>query len=588
MERKEVEEKYKCNTADIYPSDEAWEKEFAETEAAAEFTEFKGKLGDAETLLKFFTLRDSCFEKQTHLEVYARAKHYVDLRVQKYSAYMSRVSSLYTLIYERSVFSDAELLELPEETLKEFINNPLLKDWDYELVLTLKARAHIISADGERVLALAGEATRGYYDAFLALNNLDLALPECELNGKTVQMTHGRFMTVLHSGTREERENWFKAYYGAYEKRINTFAEVYVGRVKTLIFYARAQNYKSSLEASLSVADIPVSVYENLISSVNSALPEFHKYISLRGRVLGLKEQHMYDIYAPFAKDVDTYTYDEAFDLVVKALSPLGEEYKRILLKVKAERWIDVYETAGKKGGGTTIQTGAHPYIILNFRGGLRDVFILAHELGHAVHGYLETKAQPFSKRLHTTFTAEVASQCNEILLIKYLYNNAKDINLKKYILGYYLDNLLKASFFRQTQLAEFQQTVHAAAEAGKGLTRDYLCGTYYELNKKYFGEGIVHDEEISCEWARIGQLYTGFYVYQYATGIAAAISIANKILEKGESAVGDYFEFLSSGCSMPPVEELCLAGVDLTTAEPFKEAIEEFTSAVSGLEKLE
>lgn len=290
MERNEAEEKYKWNTADLYLSDEAWENEFAEVEAAADFTRFKGALDTAENLLSFLTLRDYCYEKQSNLHVYAKAKKYEDLRVQKYAAYESRAASLYTTINERSVFAESELLGLPDETLKSFIKNPIFKAWDYELTLILKQREHILNAEGERMLALAGDATRGYYNMFLALNNLDLGLPECEFNGKKLQMTHGRFISVLHTGTREERKNWFKAYYGACEKLINSFAEAYGGRVNTLIFYARAQNYKSSLETSLSFADIPVSVYDRLISAVNSALPEFHGYISLRGRLLGLEE----------------------------------------------------------------------------------------------------------------------------------------------------------------------------------------------------------------------------------------------------------------------------------------------------------
>lgn len=296
----------------------------------------------------------------------------------------------------------------------------------------------------------------------------------------------------------------------------------------------------------------------------------------------------MYDIYAPFATNVDlSLSYDEAFDLVLKALAPLGGDYKQLLLKAKNERWIDVFETGGKRSGATTLQGGKHPYISLNWRLSVTDIFTLAHELGHAVHGYLETGAQAYCKRTHTHFVGEVASRCNEILLIKYLYNNAEDVNLKKYLLGYYLDTHLKGSFFRQTQLAEFQRTVHAAAEAGEGLTRDYLCNTYYEINKKYYGDGIVYDEEIAFEWARIGQLYAGFYVYQYATGIAAAITVATRILKEGESAVKDYFKFLSSGGFMPSVDELCLAGVDMTTSAPFEAAIGEFTSAVAELEKL-
>ena len=321
---------------------------------------------------------------------------------------------------------------------------------------------------------------------------------------------------------------------------------------------------------------------------MNDALPTMHRYIALRKKVLGLKEQHMYDIYAPLVENADlSLSYEEAYDLVVEGLAPLGKDYQALLRRAKDERWIDVCETEGKKSGAYS--TGAyetHPYVLLNYQKTTNEIFTIAHEMGHSIHTYKSSAAQPYTKADYTIFLAEIASTVNEVLLLKYLLGKATDKKTKKYLLNYYMD-MIRATLFRQTQFAEFEQIVHKKAEDGEPLTDENLCATYYDLNKKYYGDAIVHDKEIAYEWARIPHFYRSFYVYKYSTGIISAISIAHRVLTEGESAVQDYFKFLSGGCSTDPVSILKWAGVDLTTKAPFKTAMKEFADALDEFEKL-
>lgn len=588
MERNEIEERYKWNTADIYPTDEAWEKELTRISDEIDFTPYRGTLNSAENLLKFFTYRDRIYRVLYRLYSYASLKSDEDVRVQKYAAYQAQMQTVFIKAGSQSAFVSPELLALPEETLKSFINDPSLSDYDYELESLLKEKAHILSEKEERILALSSEATGGYAKIFGMIDNAELDLPENELNGEKVQMTHGTYGLAMRSGSEKERESWFKAYYNAYIKKIGTLTETYAGNIKKDVFYARARNYNSCLEMALSNSDVPVSIYENLISTVHEALPALHKYMRLRKQLLGLEEQHMYDIYAPLVKDASlALEYDEAYGLVIKGLAPLGKDYQSLLKKAHDARWIDVYENPGKRSGAYSAGGGdVHPYVLLNYTKTISDIFTIAHEMGHSIHTYKSSAAQPFAKQSYTLFVAEIASTCNEVLLLKYLYNNTTDVSLKKYLLNYYIDTI-RSTLFRQAQFAEFEQIVHAKAEEGTPLTKDFFCNTYYELNKQYYGDGIIHDDEIAYEWARIPHFYRSFYVYQYSTGIITAISIAKRILEKGESAVQDYFKFLSSGGSAAPADEIKLAGIDLTTIEPFEVAMKEFKDTIDEFERL-
>jgi len=588
MERNEIEEKYKWNTADIFPSDDEWEKELARISANIDFAPYRGTLNSAENLLKYFTYRDKVYKDLYRLYSYASLKGDEDVRVQKYAAYQAQMQTVFIQARSQSAFVDPELISLPEETLKSFIDNPILKDYDYELKCLLKEKAHILSEKEERILALSAEATSGYAQIFGMIDNAELDLPEGEFNGEKIQMTHGTYGLVMHTGTAEERKNWFKAYYNAYIKKIGTITETYAGNVKQDVFYARARYYNSCLEMSLSGSDVPVSIYENLISTVHEALPSLHKYIRLRKQLLGLSEQHMYDVYAPLVSDSSlSLEYDEAYDLVIKGLAPLGKDYQELLKRAHDARWIDVYENTGKRSGAYSAGGGdVHPYVLLNYTKTTNDIFTIAHEMGHSIHTYKSSAAQPFAKQSYTLFVAEIASTCNEVLLLKYLYNNTTDIGLKKYLLNYYIDTI-RSTLFRQAQFAEFEQIVHAEAEKGTPLTKEFFCNTYLNLNKQYYGDGIIHDDEIACEWARIPHFYRSFYVYQYATGIITAISIAKRILAKGESAVNDYFKFLSSGGSAAPADEIKLAGIDLTTITPYEDAMKEFKDTIDEFEKL-
>lgn len=588
MERTEIEEKYKWNVSDIYASDEDWEKAFAEVERKIDFSGFKGTLGTADGLLQFLTERDRILEKFSRLFLYASMRHDEDVRVTRYVAFESKIRSLYSAFMTQLSFSEPELTALPAETLISFSKEEKLRDYDYMLELLIKSKQHVLSEAEERILALSSEAVNNNSNVFSMLNNADLNLPEVNFNGTPTQITHGMYGLVMHSGSREEREQWFKAYYKAYIGISNTLTETYFGNVKKDIFYKTARNYASCLEMALSNSDVDTAVYDNLIKNVHAAFPTMHRYISLRKKLLGLEEQHMYDIYIPLVENADIkMSYDDAYDLVIKGLAPLGKDYQELLKKAHDERWIDVYENTGKTSGAySTGVYGTHPFVLLNYQETTNEIFTIAHEMGHSIHTYKSNQAQPFSKCDYTLFVAEIASTCNEVLLLKYLYNHTEDVKLKKYLLNYYMD-MIRTTLFRQTQFAEFEQIAHEKAEAGIPLTKELLCNTYLQLNKDYYGDGLCHDEEIAYEWSRIPHFYRSFYVYQYATGIISAISIAKRILTLGDKAVEDYFSFLSTGGSMPPVEELKKAGVDLTQEEPFTVAMKEFEDTLNEFESL-
>ncbi len=592
MERNEVEEKYRWNAEEIYPSYEAWQKEKEETEKKyVDFDyagKYKGKLGDKKALLDLFAFENEGMKKVEKLYLYASMKRDEDLRNARYTSAVAQMQSLVTKLMAATAFVEPELTALPEEKLKEYIADKDFSDYDYMLTKIDKSKKYVLSEGEEKLLAMASEATDGYNSVFSMLNNADLNLTEAKFQGKTEKITHGGYGVVLHRGNAEERKEWFEKYYAAYIRIIHALAQTYYGNVKKDVFFCRARGYESCLSMALHGEDVPEIVYNNLISSVNEALPTMHRYIALRKKVLGLKEQHMYDIYAPLVENADlSLSYEEAYDLVVEGLAPLGKDYQALLRRAKDERWIDVCETEGKKSGAYS--TGAyetHPYVLLNYQKTTNEIFTIAHEMGHSIHTYKSSAAQPYTKADYTIFLAEIASTVNEVLLLKYLLGKATDKKTKKYLLNYYMD-MIRATLFRQTQFAEFEQIVHKKAEDGEPLTDENLCATYYDLNRKYYGDAIVHDKEIAYEWARIPHFYRSFYVYKYSTGIISAISIAHRVLTEGESAVRDYFRFLSGGCSTDPVSILKWAGVDLTTKTPFKTAMKEFADALDEFEKL-
>ena len=435
---------------------------------------------------------------------------------------------------------------------------------------------------------MSGEILDGFYENFSMIDNLDLPLPEIEWNGETVNLSHGLYGIILHSDNREKRKECYEKYYSAYTSLINTITSVYSGNVKKDVFLSKVYKYNSCLEHALFAEDVDRKVYDNLIKAVDENLPSMHRYIADRKKILGYDKHYFYDIYAPLIQGVNVkYSYDEAYELVIKGLEPLGKEYQALLRKGYEERWLDVEETEGKRNGAYSIGCpDCHPYVLLNYQRTLHEVFTIAHEMGHALHTYFSQQNQPYAKSQYKIFVAEVASTVNETLLLKYMLKEAKDESVKKYLLNYYLDSI-RATLHRQTQFAEFESEAHSLAEKGEPLTKEKLCGLYENLNKKYYGEAMEYDYNISCEWARIPHFYRAFYVYKYATGITAAINIVKRILSDGEPAVKDYFEFLSGGGSTDPVSLLKLAGVDLSSTKPFEVAMAEFSETLTEFEKL-
>lgn len=588
MKREQVKEKYKWKIEDIFPSDEEWEKCFETAEKSLTFSRYAGKLSDNATLLKFLKENDGFGKNLERLAVYAHMRNDEDRGVSKYSAYKSKIGALWSKYATELSFYEPEMVKMPDGYLDALIADKDFADYDCDLKKIKRNKPHVLSEAEERLIGMAGEIFDTPYETFGMIDSLDLPLPEIEWEGKKTKLTHGLYGIILHSSNREKRREAYDKYYGAYTGLINTLTSVYRGNVKKNVYLSKVYKFSSCLEQALFYEDVDVKVYNNLIQAVDGALPSMHRYIADRKKILGLDKQYFYDIYAPLVDGVNVkYTYDEAYEIVIKGLAPLGKEYQALLKRGYDERWLDVEETEGKGGGAYSIGCpGTHPFVLLNYQPTLNEVFTIAHEMGHSLHTYFSQKAQPFAKSEYKIFVAEVASTVNEVLLLKYMLKEANDGNLKKYLLNYYLDSI-RATLHRQTMFSEFESETHAMEERGEPLTKDNLCKLYDGIGKKYYGDGIEYDYNISCEWARIPHFYRAFYVYKYATGITAAINIAKRILNEGESAVKDYFKFLSGGCSGDPVSLLKLAGVDLSETAPFEVAMREFDETLKEFEKL-
>ena len=589
MERKEVETQYRWKTEDIFGSDEAWEAAFAALETLPDVSSFRGNLNTAENVAAYFALTDAYEVKLMRVYLYAFLKHDEDVRVTKYNAYVAKVMSLFTRYGAETSFAVPELTALPEETLAAIAADERLKDYDYSLKRLIARKKYVLSEKEELILAQTSEPLSVAGDVFDMLDDAELNLPYMVYQGKRVRLSHGLYSVIMSGSDREARAKAFKKYYSAYEKIINTLATTYYGNVKKDIFYKNVRGYESCLQAAIFEEDVSRDVYDNLVSAVDAYAPVMHRYMEVRKKTLGLDEMHMYDLPIPLVEDAELrLSFEDAFELVLKGLSPLGEEYNALLRKGRDERWIDVCETEGKRGGAYSIGIyGNHPYVLLNYQQTTHDVFTIAHEMGHALHSYFSNANQPYAKADYKIFVAEVASTVNEVLLLKYLLHTTEDKKLKKYLLNYFMD-MIRTTLFRQTQFACFEQEAHAMAERGEPLNKDNLSALYYSLNKKYYGDALTHDKQIAIEWARIPHFYRSFYVYKYATGITAAIAIAGKILSEGKPAVERYFEFLKGGCSTDPVSLLKGAGADLTDKETFASAMREFEAALAEFESLE
>lgn len=589
LNRNDVPSHLKWNLSEIVDGEKGFTVIENKILSKLDFSKFEGKLADENVLFECLRYMDDLEIKLEILGVYAMMYRDVDTRNSDANALNSRVDNLFVKYSSAVSFVTPEITALPEEKLKAIIADERFKDYDYQLEQMLKSKPHVLSRDCENILSLGGQVFGGFQEIFTMINNADLAFPEIEVNGEKIKLSHGMYSVCMDSKDRKVRETAFKAFYKAFRDVLNTITATYAGNVNKDVFLTKARKYNSCLERALENEDVPAEVYKNLLKYVNGALPTLHKYVKDRKETLGYDEMHMYDMYVSLVEDAELkLPYEEAFKLVKKGLAPLGEDYGKLLQKAHDEGWIDVEETEGKRSGAYSVGVYGieHPYVLLNYQPTTHDVFTIAHELGHSMHSYKSDAAQPKSKADYKIFVAEVASTVNEVLLLKYLLKNSTDVKLKKYLCSYYLE-MIRTTIFRQTMFAEFEYIAHDSAEKGIPLTKDYLNDEYLKLNKKYYGDAVVSDDEIAYEWARIPHFYNSFYVYKYATGLISAISIAERIYSEGDKAVEDYFRFLSSGASDGPVELLKLAGVDLTKKDAYEAMVKSFETTLAEFESL-
>lgn len=587
MKRSEVKERLKWKIEDIFTTDKEWEAAFEKVQKSLNFSKYAGKLGDKDMLYKFLKEEEEFDKLFDKVAVYAHLRRDEDLGNAAYGKNYSKVGALIAKYSTELAFFEPEMASLDEKYLNSLIKDERFSDYKYMLKRIIARKPHVLSEAEERLIGMSGEIYNSFYETFCAVDNVNLPLPEIEYSGEKTKLSHGLYGVILHSENRKEREEAYKKYYAAYISLIDTITAIYYGNVKKDVFLSKAYKYNSCLEHALFNEDVERAVYENLLSAVNGNLHAMHRYVADRKKILGYDKLYFYDIYAPLVQGVEfKLSYDEAYEYVLRGLAPLGEEYCKLLKKGYDERWIDVEETEGKVNGAYSAGcTGVHPFVLLNYTSTVNDVFTIAHEMGHSLHTWFSTHNQPYVTSNYTIFVAEVASTVNEVLLLKFMLSQAKDENFRKYLLNYYLDSM-RATLHRQTMFAEFEYEAHNLVENGEPLTKENLCELYAGIGKKYYGEEIEHDYEISCEWARIPHFYRSFYVYKYATGITAAINIAKRILTEGESAVKDYFKFLSGGSSTDPVSLLKLAGVDLSTKAPYEVAMREFEETLAEFEK--
>lgn len=590
--RSEIDPKDTWNLSDIYPSDEAWEKDFEKVaDLPDKYTSYAGKLGSsAETLLDFMRFDDEITVLIDNLYNYAQRKSDEDTADTKYQAMVGRLMSAFVKIGSAASFVAPEITAIADDTLEGFYKE--CKDLElYRRALDMLRRCkdHVLSDAEEKLLALAGDVTSSPENIFSMFSDADLKFPDAaNKDGTLHQVTHGSYIPLVQSPDRVLRKNAFEALYHTYDSFKNTCAATLAAQIKSRSFYAKARKYSSPLEAALFGNEIPTEVYTNLIDAVHANMQYMYDYAALRKELMGLDELHMYDLYTPIVSDVDMkISFEEAKETVYKALSVMGDEYLAVLKEGFENRWIDVYENVGKTSGAYSAGARVHPYVMLNHKDTLNCMFTLAHEMGHAIHSYYSNKFQPICYSEYKIFVAEVASTCNEALLMQYLLNNTDDKREKAYLINYFLEQF-RTTLYRQTMFAEFELKTAEMYESGEALTAESFNALYRSLNELYFGEGVVIDSEIDLEWARIPHFYYNYYVYQYATGYSAAIALSQRILREGKTAVVDYIgKFLKGGCSATPIELLKGAGVDMSTAEPINEALALFGDLIKQMKEL-
>lgn len=590
--RAEISPEYRWHIEDLYASDDLWERDYENLmEEAKALAAYEGRLAEgAETFLAYMEKKEAVMKRFEAVYVYANQRYHEDTGNSFYQGLAGKAQSLSLVLSNATVFEEPELLALGRETIDGWFSEreemALYRRYFYEL---FRQQAHVLSKEEEAILADVGDMSADVSNIFSMFNNADIRFPSIKgKDGEELPVSHGRYTLLLESKDVEVRRQAFESVYSQYGQYKNTLAALYSANLKNTAFFARKRRYDSSLAMALDGGEIPVSVYTNLIDTVHAHLDLMHRYVRLRKRALGVSELHMYDLYAPMTDDFEMKVpFSEAKEIVKRGLAPLGEAYGKVLAAGMDGGWIDVYENEGKRSGAYSWGAyGTHPFVLMNYQDNLNNVFTLAHEMGHSMHSWYSDKSQPYLYAGYRIFVAEVASTCNEALLMEYLLKHTDDKKEKMYLINYFLEQF-KGTLYRQTMFAEFEKITHEMAWNKEPLTADVLCDIYYKLNEKYFGEDIVIDREIALEWARIPHFYTPFYVYQYATGYSAAIAISRKLLSGDAQAREGYFKFLSGGCSMSPIDLLRLAGVDMATREPVEAALRLFGELLDEMEAM-
>jgi oligoendopeptidase F len=589
--RDEVAVELTWRLEDIYADESKWEADFNRiSEISDKIASYKGKLSEsAQTLFDMFVLYEELEHVTDNVYGYAHMREDQDTANSKYQSLQQRAMSAIVGASEKTAYINPEILQLTDDQLDKFYAEcEGLAKYKRVIKEIRRLKDHMLSGEMEELLASASEVQGASQKAYGMLSNADLKFPSVkDSKGEEVSLSNGRFVPVQMSKDRELRKNAFEAFYGRYQEFSNTWAAMYDGEVKGRIFESKARKYNSAFEAAVDGNDVSPAVCDSLFESIHDNMDKMHRYVSLRKKLLGVDELHMYDVYVGMLPDFDMkVSYEEAKELSLKALAPLGDDYLKVVKEAYDNRWIDVVENEGKRGGAYSGGTyDVHPYMLLNYNDTLDDVFTLVHEMGHSMHTWYSNKTQNILDANYKIFVAEVASTTNEVLLYHYMKDHAQDAKEKAFIINHFLDSF-KGTMFRQTMFEEFERKTCEMAEAGTPLTAEALYDVYLNLNKDYFGKDMISDPQIGWEWCRIPHFYYNFYVYQYATSFAAAVAIADRILKEGAPAVEQYKKFLSSGCTQDPVSLLKIAGVDLTTKAPIDSALAVFGEAISEMEE--
>lgn len=589
--RADVPEKDKWAIQDLFATDDDWRAALAKAkEFIPRITAFRGRLAESgAALLSFFRLDDEISLAFDALVHYAKRRSDEDTRVAVYQEMVSQVTRFAVEIQSAAAFETPELLAISDEDMNRlYAEAPELELYRLNIDRIRRRREHVLSDKEEAILAAAGEMAASPDDIYSMLNDADLKFPDAvDKDGNKHPVTHGTFIPLMQSYDRVLRKSAFDSLYSVYGQFRNTSAATLSAQLKQLLFFANVRKYPSTLDAALDGNEVPTEIYRNLIDAVHRSFAPMYRYVALRKKLLGVDELHMYDLYVPVVDGVEMkFTFEEAKEIALKALAPLGEDYLNLLREGFANGWIDVYENEGKRSGAYSAGARVHPYVLLNFKGTLDDVFTLVHEMGHSIHSYLSNKTQPTAYQDYVIFVAEVASTCNEALLMEYLLSVTTDKQERAYLINHFLEQF-RGTLYRQTMFSEFELAANEMTQRGEGTTAEALCAMYKKLNEQYFGPEMNVDEEISLEWARIPHFYYDYYVYQYATGYAAAIALSRRILREGEAAVKDYLGFLSGGCSADPITLLRGAGVDMASPKPIEDATKLFDEMISEMEKI-